>query len=226
MILHFSQIRLTDGLTFMILSSIYIDRLFGRAPGRRGQPNQHPVGQRLATIVPSTSTSAEALTRAYHAMASFGDGIARLRDPRHSRAGSGSGDRRSVTAIVCSKCAASLPSAVTTVQPSRRRLTSEPPCGDHRLDGQDQPRTQLDAGARVRRSWGPAAPRASLGRRRGRRARGRRRSRCSRRAPGRRRRYRRGDCRRCICAMPSIRHSCVTSSSRCAASRDRCRSGS
>ena len=55
----------------------------------------------------------------------------------------------SVTATVCSKCAASDPSAVEIDQRSSARTMSSAPGGDHRLDRERHPRRELRAAARL-----------------------------------------------------------------------------
>ena len=82
----------------------------------------------------------------------------------------------SVIAIVCSKCADRIPSAVTTVQPSssdRRRRRRRV---DHRLDREHHARSRAACPGRPARSSGPRDPRASRCRCRGRRTRARPRS--------------------------------------------------
>ena len=99
----------------------------------------------------------------------------------------------SVIAIVCSKCAERLPSAVTLS--NRRRAGASWPClVHHRLDREHHALAQCRP-RRPGRSSGLAAPRASRCRCRGRRTRARPSSPRPPRRPRPRRRCRRGGCR-------------------------------
>ena len=78
----------------------------------------------------------------------------------------------SVTAMVCSKWADRLPSAVTTLQSSSSRPGLGRPRVDHGLDGEDHARLERRAPAARASSWGPGAARAWPSRWRGPRTRG------------------------------------------------------
>ena len=109
-------------------------------------------------------------------------------------AGRGSPGPSSVIAIVCSKCAASEPSRVTTVQLSAAMSTSSVPRVSIGSIARQMPGLELRGPGRATGSWGPAGPGASRCRCRGPRTGGRCRSRPARRRPRSRPR-----CRPCGC---------------------------